>query len=282
MTAAPGFDSTRTSASLPPLQLSTNYRQSVPLIEQRIRRMSEERGALRILEAGCGAKWPLDLRGTEYILTALDVDLAALEMRKTTLREVDEIMVGDLRDAGLFAASSFDVIYNSFVLEHVAGAECVLDNFRRWLTPGGLLVLRIPDRDSVYGFLARVTPFRLHVAYKKHVQGMKNAGKPGYDPYPTHYDAVVSRRGVHAYCRKHDCTIRHEAGFAGYLPSTPLIGAFSRVLVRSIAALSLGRLDWRHNNLTFLIEKQPASSAVTASASGAGVKTAAKLLQTAK
>jgi 2-polyprenyl-3-methyl-5-hydroxy-6-metoxy-1,4-benzoquinol methylase len=85
---------------------------------------------------------------------AVDIDVHALERRKTKVRDVDEVRVGDLRTPTLFAPASFDVIYNSFVLEHIDGAEQVLDHFLSWLVPGGLLILRVPDRDSVYGFLS--------------------------------------------------------------------------------------------------------------------------------
>jgi SAM-dependent methyltransferase len=242
------------ATSLPPLPLNDDYRRGIALIENVIRTKG---GAdrLRILEAGCGNRWPLDLGDTRYTLTAVDVDPNALEMRKTRVRDVDEIMLGDLRTAELFEADRFDVIYNSFVLEHISGAEQVLDNFLKWLAPGGLLVLRFPDRDSVFGFLARSSPFWVHVAYKRYVEGIRNAGKPGFDPYPTSYDRIVSRRAMHRYCRDHGCTIRLETGYSGYLPRKPLARSLARVMVRAIGVASLGRLAWRHNNLTLVIEK---------------------------
>lgn len=252
----PVFAPTRSAAhaaTLPPLTLSDGQ-QSTAILESYIRQKG--RGSeLRILEAGCGAKWRLRLEGTPYRLTAVDIDRQALEIRKNAVRDVDEIIVGDLRTGSLFPADSFDVIYNSFVLEHILGAQQVLDNFTSWLAPGGLLILKFPDRDSVYGFVTRLSPFWLHVLYKKYVEGVPTAGQPGYGPYPTHYDPVVSRRGIHGYCRNHGCTVQHETGFAGYLPHSPLAGTLARMLVKSVAALSFGRLDWRYNNLTFVIEK---------------------------
>jgi len=244
----------RAPAALPPLTLSQDHRYSIPYVEQRIRQKARGK-PLQILEAGCGRKWPLNLEGTSYKLTAVDIDRDALEARKIKVRDVDDVMVGDLRTSDLFPARSFDVIYNSFVLEHIEGAEGVLDNFLAWLAPGGLLILRIPDRDSVYGLLTRCTPFWLHVLYKRYVQGKRDAGRPGHGPYPTSYDEVVSRRGIHHYCSDHGCVVQHESGFSGYLPKSPLVHGLANVSVKSIAALSLGRFDWRYNNLTFVIEK---------------------------
>jgi SAM-dependent methyltransferase len=241
------------SGSLPPLKISSDHRFSIPELERLIR--DQQRRPTRILEAGCGRKWPLKLDGVSYHLTAVDVDRDALEARKTVTRDIDDVFVGDLRTSDLFAPASFDVIYNSFVLEHIEGAEGVLDNFRRWLAPGGLMILRIPDRDTVYGFMTRYTPHGLHVLYKRYIQGMKTAGLPGHGPYPTVYDAVVSRRAIHRYCRDHGCRVRYESGFSGYLPRKPWFRFPSAVLVRLISALSLQKLDWRYNNLTIVIEK---------------------------
>jgi SAM-dependent methyltransferase len=139
---------------LPPLKLVRTFRENIELMEGWLKRKGRGH-ALRILEAGCGNHWPLDLGGVEYALVGVDVDARALEIRKRSARPGDEIRYGDLRNRDLFGAAHFDAIYNSFVLEHVDGAERVLENFAHWLAPGGLLILRIPDRDSVFGFVAR-------------------------------------------------------------------------------------------------------------------------------
>ncbi|HEY8537976.1 MAG TPA: class I SAM-dependent methyltransferase [Steroidobacteraceae bacterium] len=246
-------------SSLPPLDLSTDYRSRNRIIEDRIRQHAHGE-TLRILEAGCGNSWPLRLDGVRFVLTAVDVDKEALEIRKSRIRDVDEIIVGDLRSTDIFPPNSFDVIYNSFVLEHVRGAELVLDNFLRWLVPGGLLILRIPDRDSVYGFVTRITPFWMHKLYKRYVEGFDKAGLAGHGPYPTYHDRIVSRRAIHQYCREHHCKVLNEMGHGQYLPKRPLLGPLVRTAVKSISLLSLGRLEWRHNNLTFIIQKSALAS----------------------
>jgi SAM-dependent methyltransferase len=241
------------SRKLPPLRLLYNRDQSIEMMERLLKR--ERQAPLRILEAGCGTTWPLQLEGVPYVLTGVDVDTHALDARRRCARPTDTLLHGDLRRRELFGPGQFDAIYNSFVLEHVDGAERVLNNFMYWLAPGGVLILRIPDRDAVYGFLTRITPFWFHVLYKKYVCKMPNAGKPGYDPFPTFYDDVVSRRGIHRYCREHGCTVRDEAGGANYIPKHTVFAPVLRLIVRTVGLLSLGKLDWRHNNLTFVIEK---------------------------
>ncbi len=243
----------RTESNAGP-RLVWSYREFVTMMEGWLRPKANTAG-LRILEAGCGNQWPLQLEGVKYSLVGVDVDERALDVRRKAGRANETIQHGDLRNRALFPAASFDVIYNSFVLEHVEGAANVLENFTHWLRPGGLIILRIPDRNSVYGFLARKTPFWLHVLYKKHIEHVKNAGKPGFDPYPTVHDPVVSRRGIHQFCREHGLEIKDEAASANYLPQHSVLKPLMRAVVRTISALSLGKLDWRYNNLTYVIEK---------------------------
>lgn len=206
-------------------------------------RLNGLEGPLRILEAGCGRDWPLTL-SVPYTLTGLDLDPEALAARK----DLDHTIVGDLRTAE-FPAGSFDVIYSAFVLEHVRGARQVLERFIRWLAPGGTLILQLPDRDSAYGLLTRMTPHWAHVMVYRHLFGLKWAGTPGHGPYPTHYDEVISQRGLQEFCR------------ASGLPRPQLYRMCSYEkarLVRTAAMmtgmLSAGRLAWRHNNLLIILQ----------------------------
>ncbi len=186
---------------LPPLRVYPTQQQETAALVQHIEAKHRSQGELSILEAGCGNSWQLQLPGVRYVLTGVDMNQDALNIRKFEKRDLQEAVLGDLRTVSL-AANQFDVIYNSFVLEHIAGAEQVLENFRRWLRPDGLLILRIPDPRSVYGMLSRMTPFRFHVFYKRWIAGVKTAGKPGYDPFPTVYDAIVCARESAAGARR--------------------------------------------------------------------------------
>lgn len=63
------------------------------------------------------------------------------------MQDMDVPIVGDLCTVQL-PEGSFDVVYSAFVLEHVQQADTALENFVRWLRPGGLLILRLPERNS--------------------------------------------------------------------------------------------------------------------------------------
>lgn len=134
------------------------------------------------------------------------------------------------------------------MLEHVVGVAKVLENFATWIRPGGLLILRLPDADSVYGFLARHTPHWTHVAVKKYIYKMENAGKPGHDPYPVVYEPAMTYSGITQFCECRGFTLSATAS-AGYLNRRSWI----KPLVIAISWLSLGRLAWRHDNLTLVI-----------------------------
>ncbi|OBK74422.1 bifunctional 2-polyprenyl-6-hydroxyphenol methylase/3-demethylubiquinol 3-O-methyltransferase UbiG [Mycobacterium sp. 1274761.0] len=212
-------------------------------------------GPLEILEAGCGRRWSLDLDGVDYRLTGIDLDADALNSRITIEGDLDEAIVADLSVAGTIETGRYDVIFSSYVLEHIDDAETALDNMINGLKPGGLLLLRIPDRDSVQGWTARNTPFSVHVAYYRHVVGYRDAGKPGHAPYPTFHAPVVSRKGIRDFCEQRGCTVLEEFGHTAYIQGNGAKTRLIRAYVRGVSALSSGALAWQHNNLTFIIRK---------------------------
>jgi SAM-dependent methyltransferase len=212
-------------------------------------------GPVEILEAGCGRKWMLDLDGVDYRLTGIDLDPHALESRVTEVRDLDEAIVGDLSDRDAIGEGQYDVIYSSYVLEHVPDAELVLENMLRGLKPGGLLLLRFPDRKSAFGWTVRHTPFSIHVAYYRYVWRLEGAGKPGFAPYRTYYSPILSRDGIREFCDKHGCTILEELGNTNYVQGGTPRARITRAYVKAISALSLGALAWRHSDLTYVIRK---------------------------
>lgn len=206
---------------------------------------------LKILEAGCGHKWALNLSGLTYSLTGVDRSEQAIMERQNNQGDLDELIIEDLV-AVKFPEQSFDVIYCSYVLEHVSGAAKVMANFSMWLKPGGLLILRIPDPSTAYSFLAKHLPFYLHVLAKR-AMGLRNAGKPGYDPFPTFFDPIVSREGIHGFCQTEGLKIwiEYSYGFTTFKPFFPI----ADLILRILGWVSLGNLDSRRTDLLFVIEK---------------------------
>jgi 2-polyprenyl-3-methyl-5-hydroxy-6-metoxy-1,4-benzoquinol methylase len=236
------------------LQIFESREQERDLMENSIKGLASPGVCLKILEAGCGRNWPIKLQGVQYSLTGVDFDRQAIEIRQQKVKDLDHAIVGDLRHDH-FGSEQFDVIYSSFVLEHIQGAEQVMSNFKRWLRPGGLLILRIPDRDTVFGFLTRLTPFWFHVFYRKYILGFENSGQPGFPPYPTYYDQIVSRQGIHQFCQQNGFQINEEYGAAFYLDTPGRFSGLVRFVVSLVSLLSLRRLPGNYNVLTYVLEK---------------------------
>ena len=234
---------------------TSSYEEIDQIMRDAIRVHARQRGGpLSIAEAGCGQRWTLDLSGVQYTLTGVDLDPVALELRKTEACDLDVAIVGDLCSVHLPEAS-FDVVFSSFVLEHVPRADIALQNFVQWLKPGGLLILRLPDRDTARGFLTRMLPYRLHVLYYHYLLGSKSAGQPGYAPYPTYYHPVIARerlcrflneRGVRCLSIYGDGFRRDGRGVAQLL---------LHVALKFTSIVSLGRLTAKYTDLLYIAVK---------------------------
>lgn len=223
-------------------------------VENYLRSHAPRGRPMQILEAGCGRNWLFPMPDVSYELTGVDLDQHALEARKTLMKDLDHAIYGDLRTVEL-ENGQYDVIYCSFVLEHVPGAEDVLKRFMRWLAPGGIIVVRVPDFDSIYGFTTRITPLWVHVLYRRHVIGMRDAGKPGFAPYPTFYDPVISRRGMRGFAQRTGLLMREEMTHGEYRRGNAFMRFLATVYGKTVALLSLGRIHARSSNITFILEK---------------------------
>ena len=229
--------------------------QQAKVIEQFIKQEALVKPNLKILEAGCGRMWRLELNDIKYELHGLDINKFALEKRKNIVKDLDKIILGDLRFVDL-KKEEYDIIYSSYVLEHIQNAKMVVDNFAKWLKPGGLLILIIPDRNTVFGFLTRITPFWFHIMFKKYVKKNKNAGKLGFGPYPTFHEPIISRKGIHKYCKNSRFTIMAEYGHSFDLVGPGVAKLFIRLFAKSISILTFGSLPWKYGGLTFILKNK--------------------------
>jgi SAM-dependent methyltransferase len=211
-------------------------------------------GTVRLLEAGCGQRWDIAVPGVTLKITGVDLDADAMQLRLEREGDLEEWIVGDLRTVSL-PPGQFDIVYCSYLLEHVAGAEQVLDRLIAALRPGGRLLVRVPDGDSVYGWAAKHAPFRLQVAYKRWIEGNPDAGKPGHAPYPVVYDPVVSLDGLRRYAQARGLRVVAEAGSNTYVTHVFKRAApIAQAALNSVAAVSRGRLTATHNNLAVVLE----------------------------
>jgi SAM-dependent methyltransferase len=100
-------------------------------------------GAVAALDAGCGRVSALrTFRPRIHRLVGADI-----HQPSAPLPHLDEFAVVDLCASGDgFPERSFDVVLSSFTLEHFAEPASALSNLRRWIRPGGSLVITTVNR----------------------------------------------------------------------------------------------------------------------------------------
>ncbi len=237
------------------MQIFEQYSAEINELETYISKEAVGKQSLRILEAGCGREWHLRPKGVRIELTGLDLDRSALEFRKNVMKDLDEAIVGDLRTAPL-PSETFDIVYSSFVLEHIDGAERALDNMVQALKPEGLLIVRVPDLHGAQTFLARRLPHFAAIAYYRYAWNIKKAGQPGFAPYPTHYDRVISAPGFHDYCQRNGLTVIAQFGVGSYTKrGLGLLSWFTPIAARLVSIATLGKVHDRYVDLTFIVRK---------------------------
>jgi SAM-dependent methyltransferase len=183
--------------------------------------------------------------GFDITVTTVDQDDAAT---RAAAAGDGQTHLGDLRTVPL-PPRSFDIVYCGFLLERIPHAPLVLDRFVAALRPGGLLLLRLRDRDCAAAALDRLVPG----AVRKALWSRLRPGEPG--PFPAIYDPLASARGIQAYALSHGLVItRRESARTPPGPPGRLSGAVS--LARMLVAwLSRGRLTDAHDELLYVIRK---------------------------
>jgi hypothetical protein len=210
-------------------------------------------GPVTILQAG--ATTACDL-GTDSLPAGYaDVTVSLIDEDEPVTREavagrpsLSECVLGDLRTVPL-SPRAFDIVQCTSLLERIRHAELVLDRLIGGIKPGGLLLLRICDRDSAAGFLDRTLPETLRrVIWRK-----RRPGEPG--PYPAVYEQLASARGVQAYALLRGLVIAERqalGGLAGGLPAGPPGFLAAQKLV---ARLSRGRHTASHEEMLYVLRK---------------------------
>jgi SAM-dependent methyltransferase len=164
------------------------------------------------------------------------------------------VILGDLRAVPL-PPRSFDVVYCAFLLERIPNAALVLDRFVATLRPGGLLLLRIRDRNCAAAVLDRSAPEPLRRALWDRL----HPGEPG--PFPAVYDPLTSARGIESYATAHGLVITRRES-ARTRPDRPVrLAAALRVTRILIGWLSRNRRTDAHDELLYVIRKPEDSSA---------------------
>ena len=210
---------------------------------------------MTILEAGCGRHWVLDMGDLEYTLTGIDLDPAALHLRKAIYHDLDEGIVGDLCTVEVPEAS-YDVVISNFVLEHVQNADVALRNFVKWMRPGGLLILNVPERETARAFFTRILPHRAHVWYYRYILKNKNAGKPGFNPYRTYHHPIIGCTQLSQFLADQGVSCESRVGDAFRRDGLGMKKIAVQALLQLTAVLSFGRLTADYSDVLYIAFKK--------------------------
>lgn len=217
---------------------------------------------LRVLEAGCGSL-PLTLDfGESAHLVGIDISEEQLARNNV----VSEKILGDLQVHD-FAPESFDMVFCWDVLEHLPRPELALDNFRRAIRPGGLIVLKLPNVLSGKGLVTKFTPHGFHVWVYRRILRYPNAGKPGFTPFPTFLRWSIAPHRLVDFAERHglrvDYLATYEADRQTALRDRLRLRGRPWELLRAVAGgATRGRLDLEGTEVVLALRK-PAGAGTT-------------------
>lgn len=209
---------------------------------------------IRVLEVGCGLEQPLHFGEVDCHITGIDYEHPVLRARTEQRRDLDLWMLGDLRTLPL-PQRSFDVLHSSWLLQRAQSAELVLDRVLGALRPGGLFLLRITDRESAYGFCARLLPgWARKLQWRWRTRRQDRSSAP-YAPLPVVYEPVVSHSGIQRYCLMRGLVVTEEYAEDHSLDGLGWLARPARWTLRLVAVMSRGRLSADRSALVFVIRK---------------------------
>jgi SAM-dependent methyltransferase len=212
---------------------------------------------IRLLQAGCTAATDdlgldkLRARTFEVSVRTIDSDQVDSGHPVTAVAAAsatDPLVLGDLRTIPL-PPREFGIVYSAHLLDRIEHAELVLDRLVAALKPGGLLLLRLRDRECAAGLLDRILP----MAARRAVWHWLRPEQAG--PFPAVYEQLLSAAGVQSYVLGRGLVIAERQALRDR-PRRPARLAWGAPLAcRLIAKLSGGRHTDDHDDLLYVIRK---------------------------
>lgn len=210
---------------------------------------------LRILEAGCGSTSHLHLPEDRW-LVGIDISPRQLERHAA----LSERIAGDLQTHD-WRQGEFDLIVCWDVLEHLSNPAAAIERMFSALREGGLVVLALPNRYSLKGWITRLTPFVVHVWFYRYIVGDKRP-RNELDQFPTHFRADVAPAQIRARARAAGLAIEfcylYEGPVQTHLRQRSRLAnlAFSTVGALSML-LTAGYYNANHSDCMIVLRKPP-------------------------
>lgn len=104
-------------------------------------RLWGKRSGLRVLDVGCGfATTSARIQQLGNEVTGIESSMEACAVAR---QRISRVIEADLQSASL--SETFDVILFADVLEHLAWPVGVLERYLQWLSPGGSVIISLPN-----------------------------------------------------------------------------------------------------------------------------------------
>jgi SAM-dependent methyltransferase len=155
------------------------------------------------LEAGCGSASHLRLNGVERLV---GIDISRVQLERNT--GLDERVQGDI-EVYRFPARSFDLIFVWDVLEHLDRPLAALDNLVAATRPGALLVVAVPNLQSLKGLIAKLTPHWFHAAMVRRAYPYWPQDEEDVGPFPTRLRRSIAPGRLREYADQRGLRVRH-------------------------------------------------------------------------
>jgi SAM-dependent methyltransferase len=209
----------------------------------------------QILQASCLASGhelgvsALRRDGFDLSVTVADEDTPLTRKVLRATREFyDDAVTGDLRSLPI-GQRTFDVVYCAGLLERIRNTDLVLDHLVSTLKPGGLLMIRMADRQTALALLDRILPGRL----RKRMWADLRPGVPG--PFPAVYEPTVSADGMRTYTLMRGLVIAQQTAEPALQANPARLSSSVRVTCTVITRLTRGRFGDDHDELLYVIRK---------------------------
>lgn len=171
-------------------------------------RLRLEKGPLRILEAGCGSASVISFPGDRIT----GIDLSDSQLARNTV--LHESICGDICTHE-FGDREFDVVICWNVLEHVDDPKAAFVNLSRALASDGVMLLALPNRNSLHGLVVRMTPHWFHVFVVRYLLGKSWAGRNGCGPFRTTMRKSAEFGAICSHARASDLEISLALKYEG-------------------------------------------------------------------
>jgi 2-polyprenyl-3-methyl-5-hydroxy-6-metoxy-1,4-benzoquinol methylase len=206
----------------------------------------------RVLDAGCGGAVRLRLpEGAE--ITGIDISPESAA-RNTTIAD---IIIGDVQTYPL-PRDAFDIVICWELLEHVQEPRAALTRFVKTLRRDGLIILAIPNPFSLKGLITKASPHTLHVWILRHILKQKNAGRPGFAPFPVHLRTDIAPSALERFFLAHNMSVRFLRLYEGKRLTTlrqhaPWLYYAYRACVSALNLATLKRHDFGASDMLLVV-----------------------------